>query len=277
MLRFSNSCVKTQTRKFLWTEITAEEMKKFIGMLMYMSVLDLPRMSDFWRRESIFSVPFPATAMSRDQFMAILANLHMSDPAKSAENDQKKGTDDYDHLHRVRPLMEMIQLNCKAIYHPRQHLAVDERMWGLKFFVLAATNGYTIDFKLYTGKSKTASGKGLSFDVVAGLIDKGNLGFGYIVYTDNFYTSPLLYRHLRQQGFGACRTYRQGRVGVPTIQENALTKKISTRQYPVDQGQGSSVREVDGHKRSHSVLHHPPSLQRGQCSGGRRQVMGHTN
>ncbi|KAK0134713.1 PiggyBac transposable element-derived protein 4 [Merluccius polli] len=176
--------------------------------------------------------------------MAILANLHMSDPAKSAENDQKKGTDDYDHLHRVRPLMEMIQLNCKAIYHPRQHLAVDERMvgtkarlsikqymkakptkWGLKFFVLAATNGYTIDFKLYTGKSKTASGKGLSFDVVAGLIDKGNLGSGYIVYTDNFYTSPLLYRHLRQQGLGACGTYRQGRVGVRTIQENALTKK----------------------------------------------------
>ena len=113
--------------------------------------------------------------------------------------------------------MEMIQLNCKAIYHPRQHLAVNERMagtkakptkWELKFFVLAATNGYTIDFKLYTGKSMTASGKGLAFDVVAGLIDKGNLGSGYIVYTDNFYTSPLLYRHLSQQGFGACGTYR---------------------------------------------------------------------
>ena len=52
-------------------------------MLLYMSVLDLPKMSDFWRRQSIFSVPFPATAMSRDKFMAILANLHMSDPAKS--------------------------------------------------------------------------------------------------------------------------------------------------------------------------------------------------
>ena len=122
---------------------------------------------------------------------------------KRAQNDN--------HLHRVRPLMEMIQLNCKAIYHPRQHLAVDERMvgtkarlsikqymkakptkWGLKLFVLAATNGYTIDFKLYTGKSKTASRKGLSFDVVAGLINKGNLGSGYIVYRQLLHQSPPL-------------------------------------------------------------------------------------
>ncbi|XP_071318657.1 piggyBac transposable element-derived protein 4-like [Trachinotus anak] len=140
--------------------------------------------------------------------------------------------------------MEMICVKCKAIYHPRQHLAVDERMvgtkarlsikqymkakptkWGLKFFVLADMNGYTIDFMLYTGKSKWASGKGLSFDVVAGLANKDYLGSGYTIYMDNFYTSPLLFRHLRQQGFGACGTYRQGRVGVPTTQENALTKK----------------------------------------------------
>ncbi|XP_022604863.1 piggyBac transposable element-derived protein 4-like [Seriola dumerili] len=229
-------------KKFIWTEITPDEMKKFIGMLLYMAVLKLPKISDFWRQQTIFHVSFPATAMSRDRFMAILSNLN--GPKKNEENDKKKGTEDYDHLHRVRPLMELICVNCKAIYHPRQHLAVDERMvgtkarlsikqymkakptkWGLKFFVLADINGYTIDFMLYTGKSKWASGKGLSFDVVAGLVNKDYLGSGYAIYTDNFYTSPLLFRHLRQQGFGACGTYRQGRVGVPTTQENALTKK----------------------------------------------------
>uniref|UniRef100_A0A3B4UBG2 Si:dkey-19f4.2 n=1 Tax=Seriola dumerili TaxID=41447 RepID=A0A3B4UBG2_SERDU len=226
-------------KKFIWTEITPDEMKKFIGMLLYMAVLKLPKISDFWRQQTIFHVSFPATAMSRDRFMAILSNLN--GPKKNEENDKKKGTEDYDHLHRVRPLMELICVNCKAIYHPRQHLAVDERMvgtkarlsikqymkakptkWGLKFFVLADINGYTIDFMLYTGKSKWASGKGLSFDVVAGLVNKDYLGSGYAIYTDNFYTSPLLFRHLRQQGFGACGTYR---VGVPTTQENALTKK----------------------------------------------------
>lgn len=200
---------------------------KFIGMLLYMSLLSRPKISDFWRQNSIFEVQFPATVMSRDRFRAILSNIHFSDPDKNLENEQKKGTDEYDHLHRVRPQMEIICINSKGIYHPGQHLAVDERMvgtkarlgfkqymkakptkWGLKLFVLADTNGYTVDFRLYTGKSKTASGKGLSFDVVNSLVNKDYLGSGYIIYTDNFYTSPLLFRHLSQQGFGACGTYR---------------------------------------------------------------------
>lgn len=231
-------------RKLIWTDITPEEMKKFIGMLLYMTVLDLPRLTDFWRRQSIFHVPFPATVMSRDRFMSILSCLHVSDPGTDEEHEQAKGTENYDRLHRVRQLMEMLRINCKVIYHPRQHLSVDERMvatkatlsikqhmkakptkWGLKFFVLADVNGYTLDFKLYAGKSKGVSENGLPYDVVTGLVNKDFLGSGYVIYTDNFYTSPLLFRHLSQQGFGACGTYRQGRVGVPTTRENGLTNR----------------------------------------------------
>lgn len=219
-------------------------MKKFIGLLMFMSILRFPKMSDFWRRGTIFHVPFPGTVMARDRFVNILSNLRMSDPRKDKINEAKRGTEDYDRLHWVRPLFEMIGIRCRAIYHPRQHISVDERMvatkarlsikqyikskptkWGLKFFVLADINGYTVNFQLYTGKSKYASGKGLSFDVVTSLVKKDFLGSGYIVYTDNYYTSPLLFRHLRQQGFGACGTYREGRIGVPTACKNALTKK----------------------------------------------------
>uniref|UniRef100_A0A096M2S4 Si:dkey-19f4.2 n=1 Tax=Poecilia formosa TaxID=48698 RepID=A0A096M2S4_POEFO len=219
-------------RKFSWTEISPGELKKFIGMLLYMSISRLPKIRDFWRTGSIFSLQTPATIMSRDWFLAILANVRMSDPEEDQQNDKLKGTETYDPLHRVRPLMEMIGTRCRALCHPRQHLAVDERYmkakptkWGLKFFVLADKNGYTVDFQLYTGKSNVSSGKGLSFDVVTTLVRKEYLGSGYIVYTDNFYTSPVLFKHLRTQGFGACGTYRQGRVGVPTTTENALTKK----------------------------------------------------
>ena len=63
-------------RKFLWSEIFPEEMKKFIGMFLYMSVLRLPKMSDFWRKETIFNVSVPATIMPRDCFMAILSNIY---------------------------------------------------------------------------------------------------------------------------------------------------------------------------------------------------------
>uniref|UniRef100_A0A668SDX1 PiggyBac transposable element-derived protein domain-containing protein n=1 Tax=Oreochromis aureus TaxID=47969 RepID=A0A668SDX1_OREAU len=231
-------------RRFEWEELTPVDIQKYLGLLLYMAILRLPKISDFWRTKTIFQTPFPASIMSRNQFYAISANIHMSDPDEDVENDKKKGSESYDCLHRIRPLLEMMRIRTMSLYHPSQNISVDERMvatkarlgikqymrdkptkWGLKFFVLADVNGYTIDFKLYTGKSNVASGNGLSFDVVTSLINKDYLGSGYIIYCDNFYTGPLLFHHLGQQGFGACGTYRQGRAGVPSTQENALTEK----------------------------------------------------
>lgn len=111
----------------------------------------------------------------------------------------------------------------KARLQIKQYMKAKPTKWGLKFFVLADVNGYTADFQLYTGKNGGATGKGLSFDVVKTLVNKEYLGSGYVVYCDNFYTSPRLFRDLCQQGFGACGTYRQNRVGVPKTLENALT------------------------------------------------------
>ncbi|XP_033847302.1 piggyBac transposable element-derived protein 4-like [Periophthalmus magnuspinnatus] len=194
-------------RKYHWTDVTPEELKKFIGLLLYMGVMNLPKMTDFWRKQTIFEVLLPATVMTRDRFKSILSFFHISDPEEDGQNDLARGTEKYDVLHRVQPLLEMLRTHCMAVYHPRQHISVDERMvatkarlsfkqymrdkptkWGLKFFVLVDKNGYTVEYQLYTG-------------------------------------NPLLFRHLGQQGFGACGTYRQGRIGVPTTTENALTKR----------------------------------------------------
>uniref|UniRef100_A0A3Q0RV14 PiggyBac transposable element-derived protein domain-containing protein n=1 Tax=Amphilophus citrinellus TaxID=61819 RepID=A0A3Q0RV14_AMPCI len=240
-----NAAAKQKTEKtFTWTEIKPEELKKFIGMLLYMSVLRLPKISDFWRRETIFRVSFPATVMSKDRFLAILSHLHTSDPEKDVINERKKGTEDYDRLHWVRPLMEMICMRCKAIYHPRQHLLVEDRMaaskarrsmkqyikakptkWWLKFFALTDSNGYTIDFQLYTGKSKLTSGNRLSYNAVADLVKKDFLGSGYIVCIDNLQTSRFLLDHLNQEGFGASGEYKQEKVDVPIKHENDLTTR----------------------------------------------------
>lgn len=133
--------------------------------------------------EKYFSSTFPTTIMPRNQFFAISSNIHISDPAEDVENEKKKGSKDYDCLclHQLKPLLEMMRTRCMAFYHPRQNISVDERMvatkarlsikqymkekptkWGLKFFVLADGNGYTVDFKLYTSKNQVASGNGLS-------------------------------------------------------------------------------------------------------------------
>ena len=55
---------------------------------------------------------------------------------------------------------------------------------------------------------------------------------GYIVFTDNFYTSPALFKDLADHGFGACGTARKDQRGIPQHFTGACLKKgevLSTR------------------------------------------------
>lgn len=93
---------------------------------------------------------------------------HFSDVEMDQESDRKKGGSEHDKLFRIQPLFDHVRAACKASYHPRRQLAIDERIvatkaktgftqymknkptkWGIKLFVLAdSSNGYTVDFTL---------------------------------------------------------------------------------------------------------------------------------
>uniref|UniRef100_A0A1A8FH04 PiggyBac transposable element-derived protein domain-containing protein n=1 Tax=Nothobranchius korthausae TaxID=1143690 RepID=A0A1A8FH04_9TELE len=66
--------------------------------------------------------------MSRDRFRAIAANIHPSDPQEDLVNKQRKETEEYDPLQKVRGLLEEIRTRCKQVYRPQKHTSVDERM-----------------------------------------------------------------------------------------------------------------------------------------------------
>ncbi|XP_060788789.1 piggyBac transposable element-derived protein 4-like [Neoarius graeffei] len=229
--------------KYRWVDVGVAEFYRFFGLIFYMGMVKMKQVNDYWRRHSIFTLPFPAQAITRDRFRTIFWNVHMSDPDKNRENDAKKGTSAHDKLFCVKPLMYTIQNACKAFYHPRRNLSVDERMvasrghtirqymkdkptkWGFKLFVLAdSSNGYTSDFSVYTGKNNFPTGHGLSYDSVMSLTNRGYLGSGYHMYMDNFYTSPKLFKDLYAAKFGACGTYRESRRDCPHSNLNALTK-----------------------------------------------------
>ena len=191
------------------------------------------------------SQSLPRLVMTRDRFRTIWWNLHPSDPDKDSVNDGLLGTERYDKLFRVKPLYDEVRLACRAFYHPNRQLSVDERMvaskgktgmtqymkdkptkWGMKLFVVAdATNGYSFDFRMYTGRTHTPVVHGLAYDVVMELVDTVVLGTGYHIYMDNFYTSPALFMALHSLNIGACGTYRENRRGCPVGRENALARK----------------------------------------------------
>ena len=67
---------------------------------------------------------------------------------------------------------------------------------------------------------------GLAHRVVIDLVnDPKLLHKGYIVYTDNFYSSPTLFRELTDNGFGACGTARKDRRGIPRSVTTAKLQK----------------------------------------------------
>ncbi len=232
-------------KKYKWDDVDVEELYKFLGLLIYTALVPLPNLQDYWKQNHILSVTYPATVMTRDRFRALSWNIHLSDPEEDIKNDKKKGTPQYDKMFRLKPLADDIRDACQAHYQPRQELAVDERMvatkaktgmtqymkekptkWGIKLFVLAeSSNGYTINFNVYSGKSQTPSIHGLSYDAVMNLIQPSYLGTGYHIYMDNFYTSPKLFLDLASMKFGACGTYRDNRKGCPSGRANALTRK----------------------------------------------------
>lgn len=234
-----------QGKKYGWTDLQVEEFYRFVGLLLYMSIVKLDRIADYWRQNHLFSLPFPVGIMTRDRYRTISWNLHLSDPDEDVCNNRKKGTAEHDRLFQLKPLLNTIRTACKSFYHPHRDLTVDQRMmaskakipvtqywrakptkWGFKLFVLAdVRNGYTVDFSIYTGKSDVSSQHGLAYDVVMSLMKPEYLGSGFHIYMDSFYSSPKLFRALHEKTFAACGAYKRDCKDFPQTGENALTKK----------------------------------------------------
>ena len=89
-----------------------------------------------------------------------------------------------------------------------------------------SVNGYTWGWKLYTGKEGDQRDFGLVDKVVLDLVDDVRLqGKGFVVVTDNFYSSPSHFRELRRRGFDACGTARMNCKGLPQAIRDAPLRR----------------------------------------------------
>uniref|UniRef100_A0A672FYD7 PiggyBac transposable element-derived protein domain-containing protein n=1 Tax=Salarias fasciatus TaxID=181472 RepID=A0A672FYD7_SALFA len=236
---------KHQSQRESWVPITAADMYSYLCLVLYMGIVPLKTLKEFWRGSKLFCLPFPASVMPCRRFLAISCSLHMNDPEVEAVNDQKKGTPGYDRLSKIKPLYEQILEACHTFFHPHQHISIDERMvaskariglkqyiknkptkWGFKLFVLADSScGYTLNFFVYGGRASETTGKGQSYDTVMRLLKIPFLGRGYKLYVDNFYTSPTLFLDLLKRKIWACGTIRSSVSGYPKTKKKTAPEK----------------------------------------------------
>ena len=196
----------------------------------------------YWSTKWPFMINNFTSLTSSRRFELILRFFHLN----NSQTQPHRGQPGFDKLYKIRPLLDLILSSFQKSYTPSQFLSLDESMisfkgrlsflqylpkkphkWGMKAWVLAdAANSYTWNWKLYAGKEGNSVERGLTHKVVLQLVADDRLQHkGYVVVTDNFYSSPALFSDLVARGIGACGTARKNRRGIPPAVISAPLKK----------------------------------------------------
>ena len=200
-------------------------MMAFIGINIAMGIISLPQVRDYWSCDPILNHKWFSTIMSRNRFLEILRYFHIVDNTTA----QSRSDPNYNRLWKIQPIISILQKTSRDLYSPHEQLSIDESMigtkcrlsfiqyikakpikWGIKVWICSdSRNGYICAFEVYTGKdpAKPLHANGLAHGVVVSLLDEF-FGKGYTLYTNNFYTSPLLCEDLLQKGIYSCGTVR---------------------------------------------------------------------
>ncbi|XP_022160088.1 piggyBac transposable element-derived protein 4-like [Myzus persicae] len=213
-----------------WIPTDQQVIKKFFGLMIWMELVQMPTLEDYWSISIRYKNNVAQNTMSRNRFELILRFLHFSDNGK-APND--------DRIYKVRDLINKLIENFQKILEPEEYLAVDETMvpfrgrlifkqyipgkahkYGVKLFKLCGTNGYTYNVQVYADKSQV-DGKGLGCRVVLNLSQK-YLNAGRTIITDNFDTSVPLAYELLKNNTHLVGTLRSNRVKLPEVTKAKL-------------------------------------------------------
>ncbi|XP_069752086.1 piggyBac transposable element-derived protein 4-like [Narcine bancroftii] len=239
--RYAVQCQeKAGKRDPSWIPTESQEIKAFFAINIMMGIKQLPRISLYWSQDTALRCPWITSAMSRDRFWKISQYLHLRDNRWALP----KSDPNHDPVYKVRALMEVVRSLFGQRYLPRRDLSVDEAMvaykgrlyfkqyapakptkWGLKVWMLCeAATGYCLNFNIYTGRRRTESPHGTGHDVVMELCQP-YFHRQHHVYSDRFFTSPVLLEHLEEHGTRACGTTHLHRRGISTEARKTKLKK----------------------------------------------------
>jgi len=227
-----------------------EEMMTFVAILIYMGLVPLSAVKDYWAMET--RVPQVANLMSSDRFKLLKRVVHFCD------NSEIAGTGDL--FFKVRPLFSslatafllvpqtpkqsvdevMVSYKGKTTGDLKQYIQNKTHQLGFKLIARASEDGFIHDMVLYQGKT-TLEGHdvcltpeqralGASSQIVSVLASSMSYPTTTAIFADHFFSSLELVRYLRDQDCRYTGTARGGRIGRPPLKAvKELEKKTVPR------------------------------------------------
>ena len=214
------------------------EIMVYLGFCILMGLNKVPDLYDYWSLSPVFHYFPVASRIPRKRFLEIQRFLHLRD------NDSiiPHGQPGYDHLAKVRPILDALKESFLSSYQPSKENSIDEAMikfkgrsslkqylpkkpikCGFKVWVQAdSNNGYVCDLNVYTGSAGSPE-QNLGEKVVKSL-SRPLVGGHYHLYYDNFFSSVALCDDLLEDGLYSCSTFRKDRKGVPEVMKTVPGK-----------------------------------------------------
>ena len=230
-----------------------KEIEQFLGAIIIMGILKLPRYRMYWSPKT--RIPVIADAMGVTRFEKLKRFFHCNDNAKMVPRENPN----FDKLFKVRPVLNSVLNKCRKLPQEEKH-SVDEQIiptkcrsgmrqylpkkpnkWGIKVWARCGVSGMVYDFEIYTGKSSTppiSDELGVMGNTVLRLTSGLPPKVGHKVYFDNLFSSIPLLRHLQDKGIWCVSTIRANRM-------LGANKQLKSEKQLKQLGRGSMDWRVD--------------------------------
>lgn len=110
-----------------WTETTKDELNGFLGATMHMTIIVLPAIRDYWFRS--FQQPHVTRTFKYNRYRQLLSCIHLADNSASTAD---RLSPDYDKIHHIRPLINILNTNSAENFNFGCHGSIDEAMVKFK-------------------------------------------------------------------------------------------------------------------------------------------------
>ena len=226
-------------------QITPDEMKCFLVVLVLSGYNELPGKKYYWDSEPDMKNIMAVEMMRRDKFLTIFRYLHCADNL----NIDKK-----DKMFKLRPLMDNLRGKFMTYFVLEPELNYDESMikyygkhsckqfirgkpirFGYKAWCINTKNGYLVNFNIYQGNDPMTNenyqklfGKAAApFVTMINELPEQKRNLAYTFYFDNLFTGFTLLKYLKDQGYEACGTIRDNRIpkNCPVQNKKVMQKK----------------------------------------------------